>query len=473
MKRFSEQLQKKASTIRLSTAEKRDLEDRVRAYMEYHPLPVLVQEESGAGVPVTTTVTQIHFAGSQVLRWSLATFGLMLVLLTFMAERAVPGDALYAIKVGFTEEVRSTLARTPYEKVVWETERLNRRIAEARLLASEGKLTEAVEAEVAEAVRVHSENARREIEVLKQTDKDGAAMAELQFETVIEVQEASFKHKLAVGDESEENSVSLIQGALTASRQDGDTVSAEMSLPAYDRLMARVEQETTRAQELLTTVKTVATGEEKDDIQRRLEDIDRSIVAAMERSQSDEMAARTDLVLVLQRTQRLIVYLTNIDIRRTVSVEEIVPVTLTIEERNTSLQAGATEILRLVEKANSAMAATTTELALLEKLTPALAEAATIASTTLAGLPYEEVGLSAVEQQLVTALALASDAVVALGETVQVTTEPKVVEELPVEVGTATDTLPVELETEASTTSPVATTSEPVEPEVDEVLPTI
>ena len=39
MKRFSEQLKKKSQTIRLSAAEKRDVRERLIAYMEYHPLP--------------------------------------------------------------------------------------------------------------------------------------------------------------------------------------------------------------------------------------------------------------------------------------------------------------------------------------------------------------------------------------------------------------------------------------------------
>ena len=40
MKRFSEQLKKKSLTIRLSAAEKRDVRERLVAFMEYHPLAV-------------------------------------------------------------------------------------------------------------------------------------------------------------------------------------------------------------------------------------------------------------------------------------------------------------------------------------------------------------------------------------------------------------------------------------------------
>ena len=91
--------------------------------------------------------------------------------------------------------MRSTLALSPYEKIEWETERLNRRIAEARLLASEGRLTDEVEAEVAAAVKTHTENAKREIEVLRGEDEEEATLATIALNTTLEVQATSLKEK--------------------------------------------------------------------------------------------------------------------------------------------------------------------------------------------------------------------------------------------------------------------------------------
>ena len=39
MKRFSEQLYKKSTSVKLQAAEKRELRERLVSYMEYHPLP--------------------------------------------------------------------------------------------------------------------------------------------------------------------------------------------------------------------------------------------------------------------------------------------------------------------------------------------------------------------------------------------------------------------------------------------------
>ena len=74
---------------------------------------------------------------------------------------------------------------------------MNRRIAEARLLESEGRLTDEVEAEVAQAVRTHTQNAQREIENLREFDAEEAAIASIEFDSNLEAQAASFKEEEA------------------------------------------------------------------------------------------------------------------------------------------------------------------------------------------------------------------------------------------------------------------------------------
>jgi hypothetical protein len=421
MKRFTEQLESKANAIKLSMAEKNDLRDRLVSYIEYHPLPLPLKEDRQVGSgAVVTPVQLIRVNLWRVLQWSAATFVVLIVSVSYLAERAVPGDALYAIKVSVNEEVRGTLARSSYEKVVWETERLNRRIAEARLLASEGRLTEAVETEVAAAVKEHNDNARREIENLKQTDREEAALATIQLETTIEVQAAAFKNE--ANDISIATAVvpaevvqsSILASALAETKQVGN-VSSEEELPSYTRLVAHVERETTRAYELLKSIDSSATPEERSDITRRLEDINRAILEASLVEETDDVAARHGLVAALQRTQRLIVFMTNIDIRSEVTVEEIVPVMLTIEERNDGVRKVIEETEGLITRIEAALIVTTIPEELASKLLPALEESKLAASTTRAALPVTETEIEATEAAASSALAIAKDTATALG----------------------------------------------------------
>lgn len=357
MKRFSQQFHKSASGVRLKAEEKRELRERVVAYMEYHPLP------DGQ----RTTVAPLHtepFAMVSVpfgLLWRgvAGVFVLLLVFVPILAERSVPGDTLYAVKVQFNEELRSTLTFDSYQKVEWETQRLNRRLAEARLLASEGRLTEEVEAQVAKAVRTHSENAQREIDELRTVDIDGATIASIELGTTLAVQSESLRQAqeqaqadAAAATDAEANATSapttaqvataeadpatdLIASAIDESRAATEASRGTSTPPAYDKLMAKVEQNTTRIYELRDSIRGVAPETKLTEVQRRIEDLERAIAAAIEQHSQDELAARQRLVDILERTQKLIVYMTEIEVVETVDIDRLVPIELTPEEEAT------------------------------------------------------------------------------------------------------------------------------------------
>lgn len=348
MKRFSEQLKKKASTISLSAAERRELRERLVAYMEYHPVSrrAEVFESTPTTAPVMDTYRTVSFSFRSLHLRAVAGLCVVCVVVgvPLVAERSLPGDVLYPVKVRFNEEVLSTLTFSPYEKIEWETERLGRRIAEARLLESEGKLTEEFEVEVAEAVKAHSDAAQREIETLRATDAEEAALAEITFSSVLDVQSMVLKSR----DRGASSTIDVIAGAVEKERTEAAAAQGQSeTTPSIERLLARIEQETTRAYELLETVKSYAREQENIDIERRLADIERKIASALtlrQEADTDEQAVRGLLREALQATQKLIVFMTDIDVRETIVVEDLVPVELTEAERTAVLETMLNEI---------------------------------------------------------------------------------------------------------------------------------
>lgn len=425
MKRFSEQFHKQAETIRLSSAERSRVRSELVTYMEYHPLPESMRTGK-RGTAAETVVGQpfraIPINWFYVRGASVALTVFMMITVPVAAEYTAPGDMLYPVKVRFTEEVRSSLTLNPYAKIEWETKRLERRIAEARLLVNEGRLTNELEAVVAEAVKEHSDNAKAQIAALRETDKDDAAIAEIAFSSALSVQAEALGKTMAMAKNAASADAAVaaepsVLAAVMAEETSEAAVAEAAALPSLPKLMARVETETTAAFELFASVKDQASAEEIGDIERRLGDIERKVALAtnprpaavpVEPATETEpldtatmgvaMRALPEAATLLEATatdtpagmeaveepesplqpeaapveeapapeptfepvpeaeaveilrgvmadlRKLITFMTDIDIRQTVSVDELVPITLTEEERWTAATGVATEI---------------------------------------------------------------------------------------------------------------------------------
>lgn len=363
MKRFSEQLKKGAGSIRMRARERRDLRERLVSYMEYHPLP-------NAGKALLPKVKNSRFNTFNINAWMLGRVAgifavLFLVVVPAAAERAIPGDVLYPVKVRFNEEIRSSLAFSPYQKIEWETARLERRIAEARLLADSGKLTSEVEAEVAIAVRQHSDAAQREIDSIRVTDSGEASIAEIAFASALEVQSEVLENHLERNKSTdlapgEFSSVEALAGAVRDARA---AISSREGEPlSYEKLLTRIEMDTTEAHEYFNSIGDLASPGEKTDIERRLSDIRQKVEQATSMGDDRGSAARL-LAGALSDTRKLISFMTNIDVRANVTVDDLVPVTLTLEERTEAVLnlMDETEVVNLAVEARLPAIASSTE----------------------------------------------------------------------------------------------------------------
>ena len=365
MKRFNEQFTTKAKEVKLTAAERDDLRERVVAYMEYHPLPTSKKQEVSGRITDVTPAPLAKEGHSRARSWAFfkmpytgSFFGglavLLLVVVPIMAERAMPGDMLYSVKVGFNEEVRSTIARSPYQTVEWETERINRRLTEIQVLAREGRLTDEHELQAAEAVRNHSRSVRESIEEIRAVDEDEAAMAEITLSALFDVHLAILSAqqegeeediKVAIdttfGTSTDENVLetsttserrSQLLAAIESSRSDVTAVH-DVDRPTYTGLLRRIEIETGRAYELLSVVADVADDTALTSITRRLDDIERKVQTARSAHEEGElMESRIQLTEALTSARKVITFLTNIEVRNSIDLDVLIPIEYTATE---------------------------------------------------------------------------------------------------------------------------------------------
>lgn len=418
MKRFSEQFKKQSESIRMRASEKDELRARLVSYMEYHPLPshmLMKKAPQKAIVPAIASESFFVVPFNKIYTRSFAGVFVMCLIvgIPLIAEKSLPGDTLYAVKVQFNEEVRSSLSFSSYAKVEWETQRLGRRITEARLLASEGRLTDEAQASFAEAVQTHTDAAQREIAELRETDSDSAAIAEIAFASALAVQsevlEGHIQNDTDAQQGEEGHSVLALTEVVDKARSSAESAQADAQ-PSYGKLLAAVEEQSTQVYELFTSVKKSASAEEVADVDRRLADIERKMKEAIARKEgtlalhtitiparalavttnhSDELPpevpatmmsakmavsdvatetpelietadvpttvetkatstsavtiepSEEDAIVLLRTTltdiQKLLNYLSDIDVRENVSINDLLPVTPTQEERTTEI----------------------------------------------------------------------------------------------------------------------------------------
>lgn len=78
---------------------------------------------------------------------------------SFAAESAVPGDALYGVKTGVNESIRSAFATSAEAEARWESQLAARRLDEAQQLAVDGTLTAEVATQLRSEFQSHADAA--------------------------------------------------------------------------------------------------------------------------------------------------------------------------------------------------------------------------------------------------------------------------------------------------------------------------
>jgi hypothetical protein len=160
---------------KLSANERIQMRNILRSVMAENPL----QENGG----YTRYETVLSYFNSSSLRPVGFAFALVLVVgigTSYAAEVALPGDPLYAIKVGVTEPIKGVLNVSPVAKAEWDTELLSRRLEEAATLAAQGNLNSGARETIEAQIALKADHVQQSVAQLKATEGGIAAAASVE-----------------------------------------------------------------------------------------------------------------------------------------------------------------------------------------------------------------------------------------------------------------------------------------------------
>lgn len=183
------ELKRLLSSYRLSADERASLRARIVATMESLPA-VRNREELRLplqGAHTWASLIKTSFTTPLSYRY-LMTIVLLLALLagggtSLAAEQALPGDALYPVKVDIMEPLRATVAFSSAAKAKWEARVAERRLEEGEVLLANAGLSQDTKAAIEQRFLAASAKAKANIATVRERDAAAAAFIESDFET--------------------------------------------------------------------------------------------------------------------------------------------------------------------------------------------------------------------------------------------------------------------------------------------------
>ena len=163
----------------LSDSERVQLRGELSAFMSEHParapFSVRIVDWTEAGL---VGASDFFAAGHARIAASAAVVILLVGGGTsYAAESALPGDALYAVKIGINEKIAATLALSPEAHVHFDAQLADRRLQEAELLAAEGRLSSIDGAQIELHLNAATADFNTHVAALATSSENGAAAA--------------------------------------------------------------------------------------------------------------------------------------------------------------------------------------------------------------------------------------------------------------------------------------------------------
>jgi len=184
MKHFHESMQEAAESVRLTDAERARMRAGFLAHMQENPLPA-----AAAARPAFLTSFSLSLRSGIALVLGVLVVGAGGT--AYAAEDALPGDALYAVKLEVNEPLAGALAITPAAKGAWHADVAETRLAEAQTLVAQGRLTASTSDELAADFAQHAGQVDRIASSLESSDPDASASLTNRFSATLALRGAA------------------------------------------------------------------------------------------------------------------------------------------------------------------------------------------------------------------------------------------------------------------------------------------
>ena len=169
--------------VGLSPAEKKSVRAGVALFMEQHPVRNIalarqrIEERSKSAHSAYAEVSALQSLLSRLQPMFIA---LLIALVvgggtSFAAESALPGDALYPVKVSINEEVGSFLAFSEEAQARFDTRRAEKRLEEAEQLTIKGRLDSETSASIESRFAAHAEALEEDAQAIAAKNDSRAA----------------------------------------------------------------------------------------------------------------------------------------------------------------------------------------------------------------------------------------------------------------------------------------------------------
>lgn len=164
----------------LSDNEKKLMRNELVAFMHDHPVRNTLASR--------ITVSVFLYASFAIHRYGRPAVAFALILVvgiggtSYAAEGALPGSALYSVKLNVNEKVAGALKFGSKEQAEWSAERATRRLEEAEKLAVRGELDAEKQTQLEELFDAHAAEFARVVAAIEHDNGDAATSADVQSE---------------------------------------------------------------------------------------------------------------------------------------------------------------------------------------------------------------------------------------------------------------------------------------------------